>query len=148
VNVTDVTHAACRPAAARENRRIEKPSRGALRQPGCDDRWSASTAQENDMKLKLITAALLAMVVTAPAPADAGPLRNAWLRQKVSIMNGAATGRLTPGEYGRLRQRAVSIRNQAAFLRSTGGGLGPLERVYLGARLLGARAAIYRLKHN
>ncbi len=41
-----------------------------------------------------------------------------------------------------------SIRNQAIFLKSTGGHLGFGERVYLGTRLAVARGAIFFHKHN
>jgi hypothetical protein len=98
------------------------------------------------MKLKLITAMALAILVVAPA--SAGPLANAFHRQQVSIGNGLISGRLTVNEALRLESREASIRNQYLFLKSTGGGLGPVERAYLGARLVGARAAIFYHKHN
>ena len=98
------------------------------------------------MKLKLITAAALAPLVAAPA--SAGPLQNAWVRQQTSITNGVVSGKLTPGEFTRLQRQQASILRQANYLRSTGGGLGPVEKAYLGARLMSARGAIYYHKHN
>jgi hypothetical protein len=98
------------------------------------------------MKLKLITAAVLATLVAAPA--SAGPLGNAFQRQKAAIGNGLANNSLTLGEAGRLIDRTKRIKNEYQFLKATGGGLGPLERMYLGARLVGNRAAIFRHKHN
>jgi hypothetical protein len=98
------------------------------------------------MKLKLITALALATFVAAPA--SAGPLKNAWVRQQVSITKGVVNGKLTPGEFGKLQRQQTRILKEARFLKSTGGGLGPLERAYLGARLIGARGAIYYHKHN
>lgn len=98
------------------------------------------------MSLKIITATVLAILVAAPA--SAGPLKNAWDRQQVSIGNGLVNGSLTPTEAIRLERQARSIRNQARFLKSTGGGLSPLERVYIGSRLVAARGAIFYHKHN
>jgi hypothetical protein len=98
------------------------------------------------MKLMIITATVLATLVADSA--SAGPLRNAWNRQQVSIGRGLIDGSLGPREAIRLERRAISIRNQARFLRWTGGGLGPRERAYLGWRLMNARAAIYRHRHN
>jgi hypothetical protein len=98
------------------------------------------------MKLKIVTGMLLATMLAAPA--SAGPLANAWDRQQVAIGNGVANGSLNPGEAIRLEQRAQSIKNQYQFFKSTGGGLGPAERAFLGARLIGARAAIFYHKHN
>jgi hypothetical protein len=104
------------------------------------------------MKLQLITALALATLVAAPAavvtPASAGTLKNAWVRQETSIAHGLADGSLTPGEAVRLQHREDSIRNQAIFLKSTGGHLGPAERAYLGARLAVARGAIFVHRHN
>jgi hypothetical protein len=98
------------------------------------------------MKIELITAMVLVSVVTGSA--SAGPLENAWQRQKASIINGLADGSLTLREAIPLERRAIAIRNEAAYLRYTGGHLGPYERAYLGARLIGARAAIYYHRHN
>jgi len=98
------------------------------------------------MSLKIITATVLAILVAAPA--SAGPLGNAWHRQQVSIGKGLVNGSLTPGEAIRLEQQARSIRNQARFLKSTGGGLSLPERVYIGSQLVAARGAIYYHKHN
>jgi len=98
------------------------------------------------MKVQLITAMMLTSIVAGSA--SAGPLENAWNRQQVSISRGIADGSLTPREVVRLERRAINIRNEAAFLRSTGGGLGPIERAYIGARLIGARASIYYHRHN
>lgn len=98
------------------------------------------------MKIQLITAMVLTSVVAGSA--SAGPLQNAWQRQQVSIARGIADGSLTPREAIRLERRAINIRNEAAYLRATGGHLGPYERAYLRARLIGARAAIYRHRHN
>jgi len=98
------------------------------------------------MKLKLITATILTIIITDAA--SAGPLSNAWHRQQVSIGRGLIDHSLTPREAIRLERQAISIRNQAAFLRSTGGGLSPLERAYLGSRLIGSRASIYYHRHN
>ena len=98
------------------------------------------------MKMQIITTVLLATVVTSAA--SAGPLENAWYRQKVSIANGLADNSLSYKEAIRLERRAIAIRNEAAYLRYTGGQLRPWERAYLGARLLGQRAAIYYHRHN
>ena len=98
------------------------------------------------MKLQLITALALATLVVAPA--SAGPLKDAWIRQQTSIANGLADGSLAPGEAVRLQKREASIRNQAIFLKSTGGHLGPVERAYLGARLAVARGTIFFHRHN
>jgi hypothetical protein len=98
------------------------------------------------MKLQLITALALATLVAAPA--SAGPLKDAWIRQQTSIANGLSDGSLTPGEAVRLQHREASIRNQAIFLKSTGGHLGPAERAYLGARLAVARGKIFFHRHN
>lgn len=99
------------------------------------------------MSLKIITATVLAILVTAPA-ASAGPLKNAWDRQQVSIGNGVVNGSITPTEAIRLERQARSIRNQARYLKSTGGGLSPLEKVYIGTRLVASRGAIFYHKHN
>ena len=98
------------------------------------------------MKLKLITALALATLVTAPA--SAGPLKDAFVRQQTSITNGVANGSIKPGEFVRLQRQQASILRQANFLRQTGGGLGPIEKAYLGARMISARGAIYHHKHN
>lgn len=98
------------------------------------------------MKMQIITTVLLATVVTSAA--SAGPLENAWNRQQVSIGRGILDKSLTPREVIRLERQAISIRNQAAFLRATGGGLSLPERVYLGTRLLAARGSIYYHRHN
>ena len=98
------------------------------------------------MKLKLITAAVLAILVAAPA--SAGPLGNAFQRQKAAIGNGLANNSLTLGEAGRLIHQTKRIKHEYQFLKATGGGLGPFERMYLGARLIGNRANIFRHKHN
>ena len=98
------------------------------------------------MSLKIITVAVLAILVAAPA--SAGPLSNAWHRQQVSIGKGLVNSSLTPGEAIRLEQQARSIRNQARFLKSTGGGLNFPERVYIASRLVAARGAIFYHKHN
>jgi hypothetical protein len=98
------------------------------------------------MKLQLITALALATLVTVPA--SAGPLKDAWIRQETRITDGLADGSLTPGEAVRLQHREDSIRNQAIFLKSTGGHLGPVERAYLGARLAVARGSIFFHRHN
>jgi hypothetical protein len=98
------------------------------------------------MKVQLITAMVLTSIVAGSA--SAGPLENAWVRQQVSISRGMADGSLTPREVIRLERQAISIADEAAYLRWTGGHLGPYERAYLGARLIGARALIYRYRHN
>ena len=98
------------------------------------------------MKLQLITALALAAFVAAPA--SAGPLKNAWVRQQVSIAKGVANGSIKPREFARLQNREASILNQAAILKATGGGLGPMEKAYLGARLAVARGSIFYHKHN
>jgi hypothetical protein len=98
------------------------------------------------MKLQLI--AVLALATLVAAPASAGPLKRAWVRQQVSIAHGVANGSIKPREFKRLEKREASILHQAAVLRATGGGLGPFERAYLGARLAGARGAIFFHKHN
>jgi len=104
------------------------------------------------MKLQLITALALATLVVAPAtvvtPASAGPLKDAWVRQEKSIINGVSNGTIRAGEAARLENREASIAHQAAVLRSTGGGLSPLEKFYLGTQLVGARGAIVYHKHN
>jgi len=102
--------------------------------------------RRTDMKLKLITAAVLASLVAAPA--SAGPLANAFQRQKAAIGNGLANNSLTLNEAGRLIRQTKRIKREYRFLRATGGGLSPLERVYLGGRLIGNRAAIFYHKHN
>jgi hypothetical protein len=61
--------------------------------------------RRTDVKLKLITAAVLATVVATTliaAPASAGPLGNAFQRQKAAIGNGLANNSLTLNEAGRL----------------------------------------------
>ena len=98
------------------------------------------------MKVQLVTAVVLTSIVAGSA--SAGPLENAWQRQKLSIAQGIADGSLSYGEAIRLERRAINIRNEAAFLRATNGYLGPYERAYLRARLIGARAAIYYHRHN
>jgi hypothetical protein len=102
--------------------------------------------RRHDMQIKLITTVVLASVITSAA--SAGPLENAWYRQKLSIANGIADGSLSYREAIRLERRAIAIRNEAAYLRATGGHLGPFERAYLGARLLEQRGAIYYHRHN
>ena len=98
------------------------------------------------MKLKIITATVLAMLIAAPA--SAGPLSNAWHRQQVKIGKGIVNGKLTPGEAIGLELRAAAIRGQARVLSATGGGLNPMERAYLASQLAAARGAIYYHKHN
>jgi hypothetical protein len=98
------------------------------------------------MKVQLITAMVLTSIVAGSA--SAGPLENAWNRQQVSINRGMADGSLTPCEVIRLERQAINIRREAAYLRYTNGFLGPYERAYLRARLIGARAAIYYHRHN
>jgi hypothetical protein len=102
------------------------------------------------MNLKLIPALALALAVVAPAatPADAGPLKNTFLRQQTRIANGAANGQLNAGEFAKLQKQQARILKEAQFLKSTGGGLGPLERAYLRARQGGASANIFIKKHN
>ena len=95
---------------------------------------------------KLIIATLLGTLTAAPALA--GPLGDAYHRQQVSIGKGLVNGSLSPAEAIRLEQRAQRIKHEWQFLRATGGGLGPFERAYLGARLVGARAAIHWHKHH
>jgi hypothetical protein len=101
--------------------------------------------EENIMNKLIITAVLTALTA---APACAGPLQDAYNRQQVSIGKGLVNGSLTPGEAIRLERRALRIKHEWQFLRATGGGLGPFERMYLGARLAGARGAIFYHKHN
>ena len=98
------------------------------------------------MKITFITAMVLTGIVAGSA--SAGPLENAWQRQKLSIANGLADGSLSYREAINLSRRAIAIRNEAAYLRFTGGYLGPFERAYLGARLLQQRGAIYYHRHN
>ena len=98
------------------------------------------------MKITFITATVLTCIVAGSA--SAGPLEDAWLRQKLSIANGIADGSLSYREAIRLERRAIAIRNEAAYLRYTGGYLGPFERAYLGARLLEQRSGIYDHRHN
>ena len=98
------------------------------------------------MKVQIITAMVLTTIVAGSA--SAGPLENAWYRQQISISRGIADGSLTPGEVIRLERQAANIANEAAYLRWTGGRLGPYERAYLASRLIGARALIYRYRHN
>ena len=98
------------------------------------------------MNLKLITALALATLVVAPA--SAGPLQDAFVRQQTSITNGVVNGKLTPGEFVKLQRQQASILRQANFLRQTGGGLGPVEKVYLRARQISARGAIFYHKHK
>jgi len=102
------------------------------------------------MNLKLITALALAVAVVAPAvtPADAGPLKNTFLRQQGRIANGVANGQLSPGEFARLQKQQARIVTEAAILKATGGGLSPGERMYLRARQAGASANIFIKKHN
>lgn len=98
------------------------------------------------MKIQLVIATMLTSIVASSA--SAGPLANAWYRQQISITRGIADGSLTPREAMRLQRQAINIRNEAAYLRWTNGYLGPYERAYLGARLIGARTLIYRYRHN
>ena len=98
------------------------------------------------MTLKIITAAVLATLVAAPA--SAGPLGNAWHRQQVSIGKGLINGSLRPGEAIRLEAREAAIKHQWRHMKATGGGLSPIEKVYLGSQLVAARGAIYYHKHN
>ena len=98
------------------------------------------------MKITFITAMMLTSIVAGSA--SAGPLENAWQRQRLSIANGIADGSLSYREAINLSRRAIAIRNEAAYLRYTGGHLGPFERAYLGARLLQQRGAIYYHRHN
>jgi hypothetical protein len=98
------------------------------------------------MKLKFITA--LALAVLGAVPASAGPLQNRWVNQQTSIMNGVVNGKIKPWEFAKLQRQQASILRQARFLRSTGGGLSPLERVYLHSRLTAARGAIFYHKNN
>ena len=98
------------------------------------------------MTLKIITAALLATLIAAPA--SAGPLGNAWHRQQTSIGKGLINGKLTPREVIGLEAREAAIKHQWQHMKSTGGGLNFGEKVYLGTQLAGARGAIYYHKHN
>ena len=98
------------------------------------------------MKLKIITATVLAMLVAAPA--SAGPLRNAWNHQQVRIGKGIVNGSLTPAEAIRLELRAAAIRSQARVMSATGGGLSPSERAYLRSQLVASSGAIRYYKHN
>jgi hypothetical protein len=102
------------------------------------------------MNLKLITTLALAVAVVAPAvtPADAGPLKNTFLRQQARIANGVANGQLGPGEFARLQKQQARILKEAAVLKANDGKLGPLERAYLRARQGGASANIFIKKHN
>jgi hypothetical protein len=105
--------------------------------------------RRTDVKLKLITAAVLATVVATTliaAPASAGPLGNAFQRQKAAIGNGLANNSLTLNEAGRLIKQTKRIKKEYQFLNA--GGLNSLERMYLGARLVGNWASIYYHKHN
>jgi hypothetical protein len=98
------------------------------------------------MTPKLITATILAVLVAAPA--SAGPLKQTWHRQQVRIGKGIANGSIRPLEAIGLELREAAIRNQARFLKSTGGGLSPLEKGYLRSQLKGASGAIRFHRHN
>jgi hypothetical protein len=100
------------------------------------------------MKLKLMTALALATLVAVPATASAGPLKNTFARQQARIANGVVNGQLNAGEFARLQKQQTRILKEAAFLKSTGGGLSPLERTFLRARQGGASANIFIKKHN
>jgi hypothetical protein len=108
--------------------------------------WSASSPRRHDMTLKLISAITLATLIAAPA--SAGPLRDAFVRQQTSITTGVANGTVKPGEFVRLQRQQASILRQAKFLQKTGGGLNGVEKAYIGARMIAARGAIYYHKHN
>jgi hypothetical protein len=98
------------------------------------------------MKLKIITATVLAILIAAPA--SAGPLNNTWHHQQARIGKGLANGSLTPGEAIGLEAREAAIRGEARFLRATGGGLSPAEKGFLGSQLAAASGAIHFHKHN
>ena len=98
------------------------------------------------MKLKIITATVLAILVAAPA--SAGPLLNKWNHQQVRIGKGIVNGSLTPAEAIGLELRAAAIRSQARVMRATGGGLSPSEKSYLSSQLAASSAAIRYHKHN
>jgi hypothetical protein len=102
--------------------------------------------RRSTMKLTVITAIALATLVAAPA--SAGPLKNTFLNQQGRIANGVANGQLTAGEFAKLQRQQTRILKEAAFLKATGGGLNPAEKLYLRARQAGAGANIFIKKHN
>jgi hypothetical protein len=101
---------------------------------------------DTNMKLKLITA--LALATVAAAPASAGPLKDAFVRQQQRIANGVVSGQLSPGEFAKLQRQQTRILKEAKFLKKTGNGLNAAERLYLRARQSGASANIFIKKHN
>jgi F0F1-type ATP synthase membrane subunit b/b' len=101
---------------------------------------------DTNMKLKLITALALATLVAAPA--SAGPLQDAFVRQQQRIANGVVNNQLSAGEFARLQKQQARILKEAQFLKNTGNGLSNGEKAYLRLRQIGASGNIFIKKHN
>ena len=83
------------------------------------------------MKLKLITPAVLATLVAAPA--SAGPLANAFQRQKAAIGNGLANNSLTLNEAGRLIRASSSCSASGSIPSGRSSSPSPTPRRRCGA---------------
>ena len=100
------------------------------------------------MKMKHLSIALIALSLTAGV-ADAQTVDQRHADQASRIGNGVASGRLTPGEAGRVERQQGSIDAQESRMRSRDGGrLTSYDRARLQHRESNASGHIYRAKHN
>lgn len=88
----------------------------------------------------------LAFIGTA---ASAQPVDQRHADQAARIDHGVASGRLTPGEAGRVEHQQASIDRQESRMRSRDGGhLTAYDRAHLQHRENRASRHIYHAKHN
>lgn len=100
------------------------------------------------MKIKQLPIAL-AVLGLAAGTAQAQTVDRRHADQSGRIEQGVASGRLTPGEAGRVERQQSSIDAQESRMRSRDGGhLTGSDRARLQHRESNASRHIYRAKHN
>jgi len=100
------------------------------------------------MNTKTMPVALIILGIAAGA-AQAQTVDQRHADQAGRIEQGVASGRLTPGEAGRVERQQVSIDAQESRMRARNGGhLNGYDRTVLQHRENRASRHIFRAKHN
>jgi len=90
----------------------------------------------------------VAILLAAASMAEAGPVAARQHNQQMRIAHGVANGSLTVREATRLELRHLDLGRDIAWMRATGGGLGPCERAIIDRRQDHLSGAIWRQKHD
>ena len=91
---------------------------------------------------------VVAVLLAAASKAEAGPVVARQHNQQMRIAHGVASGSLTAREAKRLELRHLDLGRDIAWMRATGGGLGPCERPIIDRRQDHLTGAIWRQKHD